>query len=101
MHEAIAPRAGPYLVAAPTLETSSKATLAGASAHGYKSRVDASPRRRFSAAFARWSRRVRRRLALELILTGAAAGMALGAAGAAAAWQTRHGALRPWMAAGG
>ncbi|WP_437925947.1 hypothetical protein WMF37_43970 [Sorangium sp. So ce291] len=63
--------------------------------------VDASPRRRFSAAFARWSRRVRRRLALELILTGAAAGMTLGAAGAAAAWQTRHGALRPWMAAGG
>ncbi|WP_437658048.1 hypothetical protein [Sorangium sp. So ce1182] len=63
--------------------------------------VDASPRRRFSAAFARWSRRVRRRLALELILTGAAAGMVLGAAGAAAAWQTRHGTLRPWMAAGG
>ncbi|WP_437966208.1 hypothetical protein WMF04_42445 [Sorangium sp. So ce260] len=63
--------------------------------------VDASPRRRFSAAFARWSRRVRRRLALELILTGAAAGLMLGAAGAAAAWQTRHGALRPWMAGGG
>ncbi|WP_437645771.1 hypothetical protein [Sorangium sp. So ce362] len=63
--------------------------------------VDASPRRRFSAAFARWSRRVRRRLALELILTGAAAGLMLGAAGAAAAWQTRYGALRPWMAGGG
>ncbi|MGK3999711.1 hypothetical protein [Sorangium sp. So ce1024] len=63
--------------------------------------VDTSPRRRFGAAFARWSRRVRRRLALELILTGAAAGMVLGAAGAAAAWQTRHGALRPWMATGG
>ncbi|WP_437810523.1 hypothetical protein [Sorangium sp. So ce1078] len=63
--------------------------------------VDASPRRRFSAAFARWSRRVRRRLALELILTGAAAGLMLGAAGAAAAWQTRHGALRPWMTGGG
>ncbi|WP_437936227.1 hypothetical protein [Sorangium sp. So ce341] len=63
--------------------------------------VDASPRRRFSAAFARWSRRVRRRLALELILTGAAAGLMLGAAGAAAAWQARHGALRPWMAGGG
>ncbi|WP_437956490.1 hypothetical protein WME76_34540 [Sorangium sp. So ce119] len=63
--------------------------------------ADTSPRRRFSAAFARWSRRVRWRLALELILTGAAAGMVLGAAGAAAAWQARHGALRPWMAAGG
>ncbi|XXX75128.1 hypothetical protein WMF30_46480 [Sorangium sp. So ce134] len=63
--------------------------------------VDAPPRRRFSAAFARWSRRVRRRLALELILTGAAAGLMLGAAGAAAAWQARHGALRPWMAGGG
>ncbi|KYF66329.1 hypothetical protein [Sorangium cellulosum] len=63
--------------------------------------ADTSPRRRFNAAFARWSRRVRRRLALELILTGAAAGMVLGAAGAAAAWQKRHGALRPWMAAGG
>ncbi|WP_437732365.1 hypothetical protein [Sorangium sp. So ce1335] len=63
--------------------------------------ADTSTRRRFSAAFARWSRRVRRRLALELVLTGAAAGMVLGAAGAATAWQTRHGALRPWMAAGG
>ncbi|WP_437588179.1 hypothetical protein [Sorangium sp. So ce1000] len=63
--------------------------------------VDVSPRRRFSAAFARWSRRVRRRLALDLVLTGAAAGMMLGAAGAAAAWHMRHGALRPWMAAGG
>ncbi|WP_437277071.1 hypothetical protein WME90_38385 [Sorangium sp. So ce375] len=63
--------------------------------------VDASPRRRFSAAFARWARRVRRRLALDLVLTGTAAGMVLGAAGAAAAWHMRHGALRPWMAAGG
>ncbi|WP_437568870.1 hypothetical protein [Sorangium sp. So ce542] len=63
--------------------------------------VDAPPRRRFSAAFARWSRRVRRRLALELVLTGAAAGLVLGAAGAAASWQARHGALRPWMAGGG
>jgi hypothetical protein len=62
---------------------------------------DASPERRFRAAFDRWSRRVRRRLALDVILTGTAAGMLLGAAGAAAAWQTRHGALRPWMAAGG
>lgn len=61
----------------------------------------ASPQQRFSAVFARWARRVRRRLALELILTGAAAGMALGAVGAAAAWQTRHGPLRPWMAGGG
>ncbi|WP_437904549.1 hypothetical protein WME95_39965 [Sorangium sp. So ce327] len=63
--------------------------------------VDASPRRRFSAAFARWSHRVRRRLALDLVLTGAAAGMMLGAVGAAVAWQMRQGALRPWMAAGG
>ncbi|WP_441291089.1 hypothetical protein ACSRUE_11805 [Sorangium sp. KYC3313] len=63
--------------------------------------VDASPRRRFSAAFVRWSRRVRRRLALDLVLTGAAAGMMLGAVGAAVAWHMRQGALRPWMAAGG
>lgn len=63
--------------------------------------ADPSPEQRFRAAFERWSRRVRRRLALEVILTGAAAGMLLGAAAAAAAWQTRHGALRPWMAASG
>ncbi|AUX47206.1 hypothetical protein SOCE26_087180 [Sorangium cellulosum] len=60
--------------------------------------VDVPALRSFSAAFALWSRRVRRRLALERILTGAAAGMALGAAGAAAAWQSGNGALRPWMA---
>jgi len=56
---------------------------------------------RFRASFARWSRRVRRRLSLGVVLTGAAAGLALGAAGAAAAWQTRQGALRPWAAAAG
>ncbi len=44
---------------------------------------------------------MRRRLAVERMLSGAAIGLVLGAGAAAAAWQTRHGALRPWMAAGG
>jgi hypothetical protein len=57
--------------------------------------------RRFRDTFSRWAGRVRRRLALESVLTGAAVGLAVGAAASAAAWQTRHGALRPWMAAGG
>jgi len=57
--------------------------------------------RRFRDTFTRWAGRVRRRLALERVLTGAAVGLAVGAAASAAAWQTRHGALRPWMAAGG
>src|SRR5689334_15986364 len=55
----------------------------------------------FRDVFRRFSGRVRRRLALERVLTGAALGLVLGAAASAAAWQTRHGALRPWMATGG
>lgn len=55
----------------------------------------------FRASFQRWSRRIRARLALDLVLTGAAAGMVLGAGACAAAWQTRHGELRPFTAAGG
>lgn len=55
----------------------------------------------FRASFQRWSRSIRARLALDLVLTGAAAGMVLGAAACAAAWQTRHGELRPFTAAGG
>ncbi|MDI1450398.1 hypothetical protein [Polyangium sp. 6x1] len=57
--------------------------------------------RPFRDAFRSFSGRVRRRLALERMLSGAAIGLVLGAGAAAAAWQTRHGALRPWMAAGG
>jgi hypothetical protein len=55
----------------------------------------------FRDVFRRFSGRVRRRLALERMLTGAALGLVLGTAASAAAWQTRHGALRPWMATGG
>jgi hypothetical protein len=54
----------------------------------------------FRKSFDRWATRVRRRLALDYVLTGAAAGMVLGAAACAAAWQTRHGDLRPFTAAG-
>ncbi|AKT37476.1 hypothetical protein [Chondromyces crocatus] len=60
-----------------------------------------SPSERFRASFARWARRVRRRRALGVVLSGAALGLAVGIGGAAAAWQTRHGALRPFAAAGG
>lgn len=66
-----------------------------------RSMSEPSPDPRFRAAFARWSRRVRRRLALRIVLTGAAAGLALGAVGAAAAWKLGRGELRPWAAAGG
>jgi len=55
----------------------------------------------FRDVFRRFSGRVRRSLALERVLTGAALGLVLGTAAAAAAWQTRHGSLRPWMATGG
>ncbi|MBK9264557.1 MAG: hypothetical protein IPM54_32825 [Polyangiaceae bacterium] len=55
----------------------------------------------FRDVFRRYAGRVRRRLALERVLTGAALGLVLGTAASAAAWQTRHGALRPWMATGG
>ncbi len=44
---------------------------------------------------------MRRRLALGVILTGTAAGLALGAGAAAAAWKLRQGSIRPWTAAGG
>lgn len=56
---------------------------------------------KFREAFARWARRVRRSLALRVIVSGAAAGLVLGAGAAAAAWKTRQGVVRPWTAAGG
>jgi hypothetical protein len=56
---------------------------------------------RFREVFGRWARRVRRRLALGVILTGAAGGLVLATAASAAAWKTRHGPIRPWTAAGG
>lgn len=56
---------------------------------------------RFRSLFDRWSRRVRARLALRHVLGGAAVGLVIGAAGSAAAWQSRHGALRPLGALGG
>jgi hypothetical protein len=62
---------------------------------------DPSPDARFRAAFARWSGRVRRRLALRIVLTGAAAGLSLGVLGAAAAWKLRRGEMRPWAATAG
>ncbi|MEO7328961.1 MAG: hypothetical protein ABI193_10305 [Minicystis sp.] len=55
----------------------------------------------FRAGFQRWSRRVRSRLALSRVLTGAAIGLLIGAGVSAAAWQTRHGSLRPSGAAAG
>lgn len=55
----------------------------------------------FRPAFARWANRVRARLALTLVLTGAAAGLVVGAGAAGVAWRTRHGALRWWMAGAG
>lgn len=58
-----------------------------------------SPKSTFREAFNRWGRRVRSRLALSRVLTGAAVGLVLGAAAAGAAWKTRHGALRPASAA--
>jgi hypothetical protein len=62
---------------------------------------DTAKEKRFREVFARWAGRVRRRLALGVILTGAAAGMVVGAGAAAAAWKTRQGPLRPWTAVGG
>jgi hypothetical protein len=55
----------------------------------------------FRPRFARWSRRVRARLALGYILTGAAIGLLVGAGATAAAWKTRNGPLRPGGAVGG
>jgi len=57
--------------------------------------------RAFQAQFKRWSRRVRSRLALRHVLTGAALGLVLGAGASAAAWRARHAALRPSGAIGG
>jgi hypothetical protein len=57
--------------------------------------------RPFRLLFNRWSTRVRTRLALRHVLTGAAVGLLLGAGASAALWQTRHGALRPLGAAAG
>jgi hypothetical protein len=57
--------------------------------------------RSFRPLFDRWASRVRARLALRHALTGAAAGLLVGACATAALWQTRHGALRPVGAAGG
>ncbi|MEZ4297735.1 MAG: hypothetical protein R3B70_22450 [Polyangiaceae bacterium] len=56
---------------------------------------------RFRTVFSKWAGRVRRRLALGVVLTGAAAGLALGAGAAAGAWKLRQGAVRPWTAAAG
>ena len=64
-------------------------------------RPDPGKETRFRAEFSKWAGRVRRRLALGLILTGTAAGLAAGAGVAAAAWKTRQGPVRPWTAAGG
>lgn len=61
----------------------------------------APPESTFRSTFQRWSRRIRARIALEHALTGAAVGLVLGAAATTVAWQTRHGNLRPWSAAGG
>ncbi len=55
----------------------------------------------FRASFDRWARRVRARLAAERVLTGAAAGLVVGALATGALWYTRHGQLRPLGAAGG
>ncbi len=52
----------------------------------------------FRRAFLRWARRVRGRLAVSAALAGLTAGMLLAAAGAAIAWWTRLGELRPWIA---
>ena len=57
--------------------------------------------RSFRPLFERWASRVRARLALRYVLTGAAVGLLLGAGASAVLWKTRHGALRPAGAAGG
>ncbi|MFT3773882.1 MAG: hypothetical protein QM820_51595 [Minicystis sp.] len=57
--------------------------------------------RSFRPLFERWARRVRARLALRHVLTGAAVGLVVGAGASAALWQTRHGGLRPAGAAAG
>jgi len=64
---------------------------------GTAKRADA----RFRPLFERWARRVRARLALRYALTGAAVGLAFAVVAAAAAWKTRHGALRAYAAGAG
>lgn len=64
--------------------------------------VAAAPQgRSFRPLFEHWARRVRARLALRHVLTGAAVGLLLGAGASAALWRTRQGPLRPAGAAGG
>src|SRR5512143_1862871 len=53
---------------------------------------------RFEPLFQRWAARVRRRLALRHMLTGAAIGAAIAVVPAGIAWQTRHGSYRPFAA---
>jgi hypothetical protein len=55
----------------------------------------------FRPEFERWAGRVRARLALRHVLTGAAIGLAVGAGASAALWQTHHGKLRPLGAVAG
>jgi hypothetical protein len=81
-------------VSAKGAATTGTATSAAASTAA----SDAPP---FRASFERWSRRVRSRLALSKVLTGAAIGLVIGAGLSVAAWQTRHGDLRPSGAAAG
>ena len=56
---------------------------------------------RFHPLFERWARRVRSRLLVRRLLTGFALGLVVGAAGAAGAWWTGHGTLRPFGALAG
>ncbi|HSQ66173.1 MAG TPA: hypothetical protein VLM85_23285, partial [Polyangiaceae bacterium] len=53
---------------------------------------------RFEALFQRWAGRVRWRLALRHLLTGAAIGAAIAVIPAGIAWKTRHGTYRPFAA---
>jgi hypothetical protein len=52
----------------------------------------------FEPLFDRWASRVRRRLALRHVLTGAAFGALLAVIPAGIAWKLRHGSLRPYAA---
>src|SRR5512140_784541 len=52
----------------------------------------------FEPLFDRWASRVRRRLALRHLLTGAALGAVLALVPAGIAWKMRHGKLRPYAA---
>jgi hypothetical protein len=66
--------------------------MARAGAPRYTSGVAGSP---FRASFSRWASRVRARLALGHVLTGAACGLALGAVAAGACFWLRVSAARP------